>query len=69
MPVPSELKAADRTAWSWPRRTAISLALATSHSIVCNPPFDHIEAFCRRGCAMARKVAMIMLTRWLNAAH
>jgi hypothetical protein len=38
-------------------------------SIVCNPPFDHVEAFCRNACAIADKVAMIMLARRLNAAH
>jgi hypothetical protein len=38
-------------------------------SIVCNPPFDHVEEFCRMACAVATKVAMICLTRRLNAAH
>jgi hypothetical protein len=38
-------------------------------SIVCNPPFDHVEEFCQRACSMVDKVAMIMLTRRLNAAH
>lgn len=39
-------------------------------SIVCNPPFDHVEDFCRIACSSgAQKVAMIMLIRRLNAAH
>jgi hypothetical protein len=38
-------------------------------SIVCNPPFDRIEEFCVRALKFADKVAMIMLTRRLNAAH
>jgi hypothetical protein len=38
-------------------------------SIVSNPPFDHVEEFCREACRIADKVAMIMLTRRLNAAH
>jgi len=39
-------------------------------SIVCNPPFDHIEEFARHAVELgARKVAMIMLVRRLNAAH
>jgi hypothetical protein len=39
-------------------------------SIVCNPPFDHVEEFCRRACEIAHyKVAMISLLRRLPAAH
>jgi hypothetical protein len=38
-------------------------------SIVCNPPFDHVEEFCRKACRIVNKVAMIMLMRRLNAAH
>lgn len=39
-------------------------------SIVCNPPFDHVQEFCEHAIEMgARKVAMIMLVRRLNAAH
>jgi len=39
-------------------------------SVVCNPPFDHVEAFCELSLLRgASKVAMIMLTRRLNAAH
>jgi hypothetical protein len=38
-------------------------------SIVCNPPFDHVEEFARRALELADKVAMIMLVRRLNAAH
>jgi hypothetical protein len=42
----------------------------TEFSIVCNPPFDHVEEFCRVACKSgATKVAMICLTRRLNAAH
>jgi hypothetical protein len=40
------------------------------NSIVCNPPFDHVAAFCRRACEVAQyKVAMICLLRRLPAAH
>jgi hypothetical protein len=39
-------------------------------SIVCNPPFDHVEAFCERALEVAEyKIAMIMLLRRLPAAH
>jgi hypothetical protein len=38
-------------------------------SIVCNPPFDLIQEFCEHAMLFADKVAMIMLTRRLNAAH
>ena len=38
-------------------------------SIVCNPPFDQVEKFCRKACTLAGKVAMIMPVRRLNAAH
>jgi hypothetical protein len=41
----------------------------TGVSVVCNPPFDHVEEFCRKACKIANKVAMIMLMRRLNAAH
>jgi len=39
-------------------------------SIVCNPPFDHVEEFCRQACKVAYyKVAMLCLLRRLPAAH
>jgi hypothetical protein len=39
-------------------------------SIVCNPPFDQIEAFCERALEVASyKVAMIMLLRRIAAAR
>ena len=39
-------------------------------SIVCNPPFDHVEAFCDRALEIAEyKVAMIMLLRRIAAAR
>lgn len=39
-------------------------------SVVCNPPFDHVQEFCARALELgAEKVAMIMLVRRLNAAH
>lgn len=39
-------------------------------SIVCNPPFDHVEEFARQALTRgARKVALIILTRRLNAAR
>jgi hypothetical protein len=38
-------------------------------SIVTNPPFDHVEEFCENALMLVDKVAMIMLTRRLNAAH
>jgi hypothetical protein len=39
-------------------------------SIICNPPFDHVEEFCRRACEIAtHKVAMISPLRRLPAAH
>jgi hypothetical protein len=46
---------------------AINIGRKTS--IVCNPPFDHVEDFARRALELADKVAMIMLVRRLNAAH
>jgi hypothetical protein len=45
-------------------------AAGVAGSIICNPPFDHVEEFCRSAVATgAPKVAMICLTRRLNAAH
>lgn len=39
-------------------------------NIVCNPPFDYVEEFCRKAVELgAAKVAMIMLVRRLNAAR
>jgi len=39
-------------------------------SIICNPPFDHVEEFCERALTIAQhKVAMIMLLRRLPAAN
>jgi hypothetical protein len=39
-------------------------------SVVCNPPFDHVQEFCERVLELgAMKVAMICLVRRLNAAH
>jgi hypothetical protein len=39
-------------------------------SVVCNPPFDCVENFCRRGLEVATfKVAMICPLRRLPAAH
>ena len=39
-------------------------------SIVSNPPFDHVEEFCRRALALAEhKVAMLCLLRRLPAAR
>lgn len=39
-------------------------------SIVCNPPFDHVEEFCQRALRLARwKVAMLCLLRRLPAAR
>jgi hypothetical protein len=39
-------------------------------SIVCNPPFDHVQEFCQHALELgALKVAMICLVRRLNAAH
>src|SRR5262245_22965989 len=38
-------------------------------SVVCNPPFDHVQEFCEHALRLgARKVAMITLVRRLNAA-
>jgi hypothetical protein len=38
-------------------------------SVVCNPPFDHVEEFCERALRIASyKVAMICLLRRLPAA-
>ena len=39
-------------------------------SVVCNPPFDHVQEFCEHALDLgATKVAMICLVRRLNAAH
>lgn len=44
--------------------------IASPRSIVCNPPFDHIEAFCARALEVAAyKVAMIVPLRRLPAAR
>ena len=38
--------------------------------VVCNPPFDHVQAFCEKALELgAGKVAMITLVRRLNAAR
>lgn len=37
-------------------------------AIACNPPFDHVEDFCRKACMVADRVAMITLVRRLPAA-
>jgi hypothetical protein len=46
---------------------------ALGNNIVCNPPYDHSEAFIRHALALTApgggKVAVIWLTRRLNAAH
>jgi hypothetical protein len=40
------------------------------HSIVCNPPFNHIQAFCERALEIAtHKVAMLVPLRRLPAAR
>jgi hypothetical protein len=45
-------------------------ALRIRGSVVCNPPFDHVQEFCERALDYgADKVAMICLVRRLNAAH
>jgi hypothetical protein len=48
-------------------------AIAKVTSVICNPPFDHLENFCRRALAIAEyKVAMISplprvpAARWLQ---
>jgi hypothetical protein len=47
----------------WPNRIAGS-------SVVCNPPFDYVQEFCKQALDLgAPKVAMICLVRRLNAAH
>jgi hypothetical protein len=39
-------------------------------NIICNPPFDLVEEFCRHAIKLgAQKIAMIFLVRRLNAAH
>jgi hypothetical protein len=39
-------------------------------SIVCNPPYDHMQAFCERALEVVEyKVAMVCLLRRLPAAH
>jgi hypothetical protein len=39
-------------------------------NVVTNPPFDHVQEFAEHALRLgARKVAMICLTRRLNAAH
>lgn len=39
-------------------------------SIICNPPFDHVQEFCEHALELeASKVAMICLVRRLNAAR
>lgn len=44
--------------------------VTSARSIVCNPPFDHIESFCARALAIVTyKVAMIVPLRRLPAAR
>jgi hypothetical protein len=52
-----------------PARYDLIKSRGSKVSIVCNPPFDYVEEFCREACRRMDKVAMIMLTRRLNAAH
>jgi hypothetical protein len=48
----------------------VTLVLPNRFSIVCNPPFDLIEQFCRRALQIgAFKIAMITPLRRLPAAH
>jgi hypothetical protein len=44
--------------------------IPTVSGIVCNPPFDHVQAFCARALEIATfKVAMLVPLRRLPAAH
>lgn len=36
--------------------------------IVCNPPFDYVQEFCKKACSLADQVAMVMQVRRLPAA-
>ena len=49
----------------------ISRLWGAPFSVVCNPPFDHVEEFCREALRWPSvdKVAMICLVRRLNAAR
>jgi hypothetical protein len=52
------------------RRDYLSWHRPFAGGVVCNPPFDHVEEFCRHALDHgADKVAVICLTRRLNAAH
>jgi hypothetical protein len=55
----------------WDSTSQNFFTFSTLHrNIVCNPPFDCIERFTKHALARAeRKVAMIMPTARLNAAH
>jgi hypothetical protein len=45
-------------------------AMRRTTSVICNPPFDHVEEFCIRALQFAQyKVAMLCLLRRLPAAH
>jgi hypothetical protein len=60
----------DRRAIPFRRQDFLKLVIEDVHSIVCNPPFDHVEEFCRRACVIAsHKVAMLCLLRRLPAAR
>lgn len=52
-------------------RDPLPPSMPPEFDIVCNPPFDYVELFCKQavGIHEVRKVAMIMLARRLNAAH
>jgi hypothetical protein len=48
----------------------IDVPVRWAWSVICNPPFDHVEEFCERALAVATfKVAMLMLQRRLPAAR
>jgi hypothetical protein len=71
--VVNRLTGEDRTALPFYKHDFLNGARPTNgiiQSMLCNPPFDHVEEFCRRACALVtHKAAMICLVRRLNAAH
>ncbi len=55
---------------SFARRDFLTDHTRIRGSVVCNPPFDHVQEFCEHALDLgADKVAMICLVRRLNAAH
>lgn len=57
-------------AYTFTKENFLKRTKKLTSDVVCNPPFDYVEEFCRHSLELgAKKVAMITLVRRLNAAH